>query len=400
MRWSWRAEGDAVAASRAWWKILLAPFVFLSAIFAIQLLASFNTQFVERYYSRQLFPLITGCFAFARLSSFSLAELFLTLLLAASIVWLAWTARRLYVRRGQARRVLLVSLAARILWLCAFGLTLFMLAFGFNYQRPPLAETFQLAPREPTASEIETISRAVIEGINRNYAESHSSGIDDARDTNDAGSANNVDSRMPLTRAELYQTLEAAYEREPLLQGVASRSVVPPKPVYFSGLMSRFGISGVYSPLTGEPNYNAIQPDFDLPFVVAHEMAHQRGFAREDEANFIAFLICTKATHPYVRYSGYLNALRVLGVLYRLAPERYREMVTTIGEGGRADLKTRAKFWASYTGRLSSFGNNLNHMYLKANGIKSGVKNYNEAVWLIIGYYLKQMPPDSAPLAQ
>ncbi len=106
--------------------------------------------------------------------------------------------------------------------------------------------------------------------------------------------------------------------------------------------------SGVYSPFTGEPNYNAIQPDFDLPYVVAHEMAHQRGFAREDEANFIAFMVCTKAAHPYARYSGYLNALRVLSVLYRIAPERYRETVATLGEGPRADLKARGRFWARY----------------------------------------------------
>src|ERR1043166_6917252 len=66
---------------------------------------------------------------------------------------------------------------------------------------------------------------------------------------------------------------------EPLLKD-AFDTDVPPKPVYFSGLMSRFGVSGVYSPFTGEPNYNTLQPDCDLPFAVAHEMAHQRGYAR------------------------------------------------------------------------------------------------------------------------
>src|SRR5438105_6884447 len=75
-------------------------------------------------------------------------------------------------------------------------------------------------------------------------------------------------------------------------------------------------------------------------------MAHQRGFAREDEANFIAFLVCTKASNAYVRYSGYLGALRVLGVLFRVAPERYRETVAAFGEGPRADLRARAQFWA------------------------------------------------------
>jgi hypothetical protein len=120
-------------------------------------------------------------------------------------------------------------------------------------------------------------------------------------------------------------------------------------------------------------------------------MAHQRGYAREDEADFIAFLVCTKSSNPYVRYSGYLGALRVLGVLLRVAPERYRDVVSALGDGPRADLRARAQFWARYEGRLASLGQGVNHVYLKINGVRSGVRNYNEASALIVGYYLQQM---------
>lgn len=367
------------------WKLVLKPLAFLASLFALQLLAALAPRFVENYYSRRLFPIAPRVFAFTRFFRFSLAELLLAALAVASVLWLVWWTRRLYVRRAQARRLLLSTLA-RVLWLCGFTLLIFLLAFGFNYERQPLAATLRLEAREPSAEEIESISRAVVEGINRSYSESRA-------EVPLEGSG----SRMPLTHAELYDVLEAAYEAEPLLRGVASGAGGPPKPVYFSGLLSRFGISGVYSPFTGEPNYNRLQPDADLPFAVAHEMAHSRGFAREDEANFVAFLVCTKASHPYVRYSGYLNALRVLGVLYRLAPVRYREIVTSINEGPRADLKARANFWAQYQGRLSNFGEGLNHVYLKINGVRSGVRNYNESVWLIIGYYLKQAADAAAP---
>ena len=87
--------------------------------------------------------------------------------------------------------------------------------------------------------------------------------------------------------------------------------------------MSRLGLSGFYMPFTGEPNFNDAQPDFDLPYVIAHEKAHQRGFAREDEANFIAFLVCVNSTDPYLRYSGYLNALRVVGAFVSSDPAFY-----------------------------------------------------------------------------
>jgi Protein of unknown function (DUF3810) len=386
---------------RAWRRGLLPPACLLAAGFALQVVASFSPGLVERYYSRGLFPVVARVFAFAGLVSFSLAEAMLALLLAAFVFGCAWLARRLYTRRGQARAVLLSTLR-RLLWVAGAGLWLFLLVFGLNYQRQPLAETLQFERRDPTPVEIETISRAVVEGINRGYQESNARAqesnprVEESNPRVEESNPRGVGaegSKLPLTRAELYAVLDEAYRAEPLLGG-ASGAGVQPKPVYFSGLMSRFGISGVYSPFTGEPNYNSLQPDCDLPFAVAHEMAHQRGYAREDEANFIAFLVCTKSSNPYVRYSGYLGGLRVLGILARIAPEHYRETVAALGEGPRADLRARAQFWARYQGRLANFGQGVNHVYLRINGVRSGVRNYNEASALIVGYYLKQMHAD------
>lgn len=377
-----RKFGSDDSDGRAWWRGLLPPACVLAAAFALQLAASFSPGLVERYYSRGLFPLVARCFTFARLVSFSLAELLLALLLAAVLLWLAWVARRLYKLRGRARAVLLSALRT-LLWAAGAGLALFLLVFGLNYQRRPLAETLQFERRDPTPVEIETISRTVVEGVNRNYQES-SPRVEESNPRGAGGS------KLPLSRAEMYAVLEESYQAEPLLRG-ASGAGVQPKPVYLSGLLSRFGVAGVYSPFTGEPNYNALQPDCGLPFAVAHEMAHQRGYAREDEADFIAFLVCTKSSNPYVRYSGYLGALRVLGVLLRVAPERYRDVVSALGEGPRADLRARAQFWARYEGRLASLGQGVNNVYLKINGVRSGVRNYNEASALIVGYYLQQM---------
>lgn len=364
---------------RACWKGLLPPAFLLAAGYGLQTAAGFAPGLVERYYSYGLFPVVARAFAPAGLVSFSLAEALLALLLAAVTLLLARLAWRLYTARSRWLALLLSALKTW-LWAAGIGLALFLLIFGLNYQRRPLAETLRFERRDPTPTEIEAISRTVVEGINRYYEESRA-GVEGARAA-DAG-------RMPLSRAELYAVLEEAYRAEPLLEG-APASAVPPKPVYFSGLLSRFGVAGLYSPFTGEPNYNTLQPDFDLPFSIAHEMAHQRGYAREDEANFIAFLVCTRASNPFVRYSGYLGALRVFGVLLRVAPERYRDVVAALGEGPRADLRARAQFWARYSGRLAGLGQSVNHVYLRVNGVRSGVRNYNEASALIVGYYLKQ----------
>ncbi|HST52290.1 MAG TPA: DUF3810 domain-containing protein [Pyrinomonadaceae bacterium] len=315
--------------ARTYLKTLLAPLGLIAAVFAAQEIAGLTPQLVERYYSRAVFPLVAGALSFSKVVSFSLGEALIALVFVAFVVWLALLARKIFTRRERAGAVLVAALS-KLLWLVGACLALYMIVFGLNYQRQPLSQTLELERRDPTAAEIVAISRDVLDGVNRNYEESGASA------TSAGGS------RIPLSPDELYSVLEAAYENEPLLRG-ASGARVQPKPVYFSGLMSRLGVSGIYSPFTGEPNYDALQPDCDLPFAIAHEMAHQRGFAREDEANFIAFLVCTKSSNPYVRYSGYLGALRVLGVLFRVAPESYRELVSTLGEGPRADLKARAR---------------------------------------------------------
>jgi hypothetical protein len=217
-----------------------------------------------------------------------------------------------------------------------------------------------------------------VNGVNSNYGESHS------RD---------VESRPP-GRAQIYELIESGYQHESLLGDAASGRYGLPKPIYFSGLLSRLGLSGFYMPFTGEPNFNNAQPDFDLPYVIAHEKAHQRGFAREDEANFIAFLVCVNSPNPYVRYSGYLNALKVVGAFISLDPGFYKSLFEQIGEGPRNDLRARAAFWSRYEGPARSVAGKVNNSYLKANRIESGTRSYSEDIALIVGYYLRRAVTD------
>ena len=73
--------------------------------------------------------------------------------------------------------------------------------------------------------------------------------------------------------------------------------------------MSYMKILGMYAPFTIEANYNANAPDFAKPFTVCHELSHLKGFMREDEANFIAYLACTGSDNVYLQYAGWVYAL-------------------------------------------------------------------------------------------
>jgi len=352
---------------------------------ALQLLGSLSPQLVESLYSRGLFPHVARALSLpSGLFRFSLAELLLAALAVFAAVWLAWRVRGLCLRRVRAREFF-ASLFSGAFLLASAAVVLFMLVFGLNYQRAYLTESLQLVRREPNAAEAEAIARELLEGVNRNFEEGR------AVINEEGGTV------MPLSAEELYKVLREGFEGASMLGPPAAEGLAPPKPVYFSGLMSRLGISGVYSPLTAEPNYNRIQPAVSIPFSVAHEMAHQRGYARESEANFVAFLVCTGSADPYVRYSGYVGALGTLSVLRSLGPQRLRELYASLGTGPRADLRARSRFWARHLGRASALAESLNHVYLKANGVRSGVRNYNESAWLVVGFYLKRFGEAAPP---
>ena len=117
----------------------------------------------------------------------------------------------------------------------------------------------------------------------------------------------------------------------------------------------------------------------------------------EDEANFIAFLICIKSSHSYSRYSGYLlGSWHLMKALYQVSPERYQNVIATLGSGPRGDLKAMRDFWRKHETRLSQVSEKVNNTYLKVNHVKSGVENYGEVITLILSYYSEHAVGDIA----
>lgn len=367
--------------SLAWlrWLLPLGP---LAAAFVLQTLASRNPQLVERYYSRRIFPPIIHLLSLVNgVVGFSIAEV-LTYVLAAAIVGtVIYQAREVYLRRRRIGGVIRIDLLA-LIWISGSGILIFLLIWGLNYQREPLGAKLGFTGRSATDEQLKVISETIVNEVNSNYSGSH---FDDAGDPSRSA---------PLSRAELYELIESGFRNELLLGESVNGRYGPPKPLYASGLLSRLGLAGFYMPFTGEPHFNNAQPDFDLPYVIAHEKAHQRGFAFEDEANFIAFLICVNSTHPYIRYSGYLNALKLVGAGATSDPEFYQRLSERIGKGPRNDLRARSDFWARHQGPARAVAARVNNSYLKANGIAAGTRSYSEDVALIIGYYLMRAKAD------
>lgn len=352
--------------------------ILLLGAFGLQRLVSFAPELVERFYSRFSFPYIGRIIAiFNKPFGFSLAEAGLVVLALLLFVWLLWVAQKVW--NGYLRPFDLIAyLLYRAVWAGGAVMLLFLLLWGFNYQRQPLANNLNLEGRQTRPGELEAICALMVSRLNASY--------EGARTKLDWSN----EKGLPLSRQQLYDALETSYQSLTILGRASEGGYGPPKPLTLSPLLSRFGISGIYSPFTGEANYNEEAPACDLPYVIAHEKAHQRGFAREDEANFVGFLACVNATDPFVRYSGYLQAMpRVMGVLATTNEDEYRVLLSRIGQGARADLQSRAAFWQMRESRvLGEVARKTNNTYLKANRVRSGIANYDEVTALIINYFL------------
>jgi hypothetical protein len=249
----------------------------------------------------------------------------------------------------------------------------------------PLAEMLEFDRRPALAGELESIGLQVVTGVNNNYEQ--------ARGTRERIGVGT----LPITTDAVFKSIERAFQQEQLLGAAGQGAFSSPKPLTLSRLTSWMGVSGFYLAFTGEVTYNDQVPAPDLPMVIAHHKAHQRGYAREDEANFVAYLVCINSTEPYVRYSGYLHGLKVLETLKKGNPERYEDLISRIGEGPRADLQARSDFWSNTKNSvLGPVARRTFSAYLRANRVPRGIKNYDEDVALIIGYYLKY-PERQAP---
>lgn len=383
------AEKEVVARAggvRSWprlWLRLLSlalrklktPLLLILSAVVFQMLAALFPYAVEHIYARPIYPLVVSMLSFfSRRFGFSVAELFVTLALAFGVFYAARLALLAYFRPA-GRRVRAIRAAKFITWSTAIALWVFLLVFGLNYGRPLLFDMLGFERVEPAATELEAMSEEIIGRINESYDEAHQAGRE-----------------APGTE-EIIRLLEESYASTPELSFLPRGSYAQPKPVYLSSVMTRLGLSGIYFPFTAEPNYNAEEPDFQLPFTMAHEMAHQRGIARESEANFVAFLVCINSSDPFIRYSGYRNGTGVLLELFRKEPEKARELIKQLGTGYREDSRRAALFWARANGFLGRIGARVNDLYLRANRVKSGTDDYAASTTLIIGYYRKRLSP-------
>lgn len=323
------------------------------------------------------------------LTPVSVAEVGLAVILL-RVLWLALSGLSDVLAR---RRRWWHALAGAVLWVGSrgsVGVLLFMGLWGLSYRRAPAVERLGWQERVPPSSaqtggevadeDAEQLRAWVtlsVDRVNAAYRAIHGS--------DDAGAPTE-----PRKGLDVDAAIAAGFARSATSLGLGAEVAKPRggvKQPFASALMATFGVGGIYIPFTGEAHVSAELPAWAQVHTRAHEMAHQRMIASEDEANFFGFLACVGSDEPLLRYAAWQHARSQLtAVLRRLDREAALAAHEALLPGPRRDLEALRDYHRKYEGPAVDLGSQVNDLYLKANRVEGGVLAYGRAARLIAAW--------------
>jgi Protein of unknown function (DUF3810) len=245
----------------------------------------------------------------------------------------------------------------------------YMLTWGLAYYRKPIAEINHLNIENVDFEEIKLLAEKLIVLTNEKRSQisntqARSENIEQyfgiAKDGYD-----NISEKIP----------ELSYKKPSLKIG------------FNKTILSYLSTGGIYSFPSGEANINANNTAFEAPFTICHEMAHQLGFASEEEANYISFLACTNNPKPIFQYSAYAEALNyTLSNIYRQDTTLYLKMKSKVDTNVLNDFAFARAKWKNYQiPIIRSVSSTFYDLFLKSNNQDEGIKSYGLVVELLVG---------------
>lgn len=342
-------------------------------VLGLTMLARANPDACEHIFSRGVYPWISSVWGYLpSLTSFSVAQWVVVVAVVSIACMLIYYIVHIVTRSGQRLRYL-YRMVTSFLAVASIAFFLYAMLCGLNYYRYTFAQNEGFDVRESTTQELVDLCGELTAELNATRVEI---GDDMQAHIDERGgfagyAVRSVDEMKVL--AEQYVTLERPVYSQP-------------KPVtLFSQLMSYGDITGMYFAFTVESNINTLPPFYTIPATMGHELAHQCGYMREDEANFIAYLACKQSGDALIRYSGYSLAYSyAISALARTDEAAARQVAAGLSDVVRADRTENAEFWAQYEGAFRTFAQQANDAYLKANNQADGTQSYGRMVDLLL----------------
>lgn len=280
-------------------------------------------------------------------------------------IWLLFV-RRLTIRiafRKFSKFILL------LLYLYVF----FLLVWGLNYSRKGIRYQLSLEPPVNEQSDLLNLQSLLLAKVN------------DAKARLVASEKSYPPNKDMFQRA--VYAFDEAQDSFPFLK----YTVPSIKPSIFGSLWSYMGFTGYYNPFSGEAQVNTSVPRFLIPAITVHEMAHQIGYAKENEANFVGFLVGSHSSDPLFSYSSWLD-------LFMYTNVQVRQYDSASGNAALLQLDPSVRQdiieWRQFSEQHRSFMEPVMHWvygkYLELNKQAQGMKSYDAVVSLVMAYYKKE----------
>lgn len=349
-----------------------------------------NAEAAEKVFATGIYKVLSQCMgAVTGWLPFSLMELviivgplFLLFYIIRQIVRAVRLAPKPYEKPGEKRFFILMTMLENLLCLAAVIFFFYVLLCGVNYHRYPVAYHFNLSVEESSMEELA--------GLFTELADTASTLREQLTTENENGVY-----ELPFSKRELGQEAKKAYEALAEEYPVFGGKYPAPKPVFFSRLMSYTEITGVFTPWTMEANVNVDISPYSIGSTMCHELAHLRGFMREDEANYISYRACMASDSADLQYSGTMLALIHTGnALYRQNADTYFDLYREhISAAVSRDLSANNEYWEQFEKPVigdttaGEIMEKVNDTYLKANDQTDGTRSYGRVVDLLLAEY-------------
>jgi len=251
-----------------------------------------------------------------------------------------------------------------IVWLA------FHFLWGFNYYRTSIPEQFKLERGEVKKEEIVAFTEYTLREVNR------------------LGNREQVTGNRGKGKGDVGNNLiTSAYEKLSKLHPQLAYHPSSFKSSLFGVIGNYMGYGGYYNPFTGEAQINDHMPDFMLPYISVHEVAHQLGYAKESEANFIGYLAAMHSGDSVLQYSANLE-------MFLFANRALRRFDSTMAKQNMEKLSPRIKkdladykvFAEKYYGPLDNFVTWLYSGFLNFNNQPEGMMSYNRGMVYVMKY--------------
>lgn len=245
----------------------------------------------------------------------------------------------------------------------------FVLGWSINYARAPLADSLKLSASPASVGELYGLCEHLALRANDLRSET----LEDE----------NGVFKMNKSKEEINKQVKVVFaDNAPPFMNLGGTTNV--KGVAAPGLLSSMNTLGIFIPFTYEPNINMQMPDLFFASSALHEYAHYKGFAREDEANFIAYYLARNSDDTDFSYSSTMLALNhALNQLSKEDPALHASVCALLSDAVRRDFANESVYWSAFE-ETREATEAMNNNYLKTNNQKDGIKSYGRMVDLLI----------------